>query len=253
MVLQQPIYMVQMRFLGGWDDAGWMVDDLPHRFASVADAKDEINDEILDVEKAIADGYMDEESRRYLDDYRVVPDPDPPAEYYLDGTPRTASDIPDGMTFYDKYSVALVPFNFYSPEVGQIDYGNAYVAFDKLDPRFGLMSHGAMYPALRGLWSTYDRDFLMDPNKATDGRRGVVQIEEDLDLPIGTYFYVGSGEIGSPTQMNINVAFVYVPSMNLWGQMQQLTPAQLRSGETMWLRVPQADVDNIDLDDIIRY
>jgi len=68
------LYKVEMRFLYGWDDAGWEegdeTEERPMRFCTKADAQAELEEFFAGVKAAVAAGNMDmEENPR---DYRIV-------------------------------------------------------------------------------------------------------------------------------------------------------------------------------------
>lgn len=70
----KPRFKVAMRFLGGWDDAGWTVEygsgQRPMRFSSREKAQAEIDVLIAEVKEAVLTGGMEDEYDP--DDYRVV-------------------------------------------------------------------------------------------------------------------------------------------------------------------------------------
>lgn len=67
-------YKVEMKYLGGWDDAGWTEEtdegSKPLRFESVRKAQAELDDLFADVKAAVASGDMDIEENP--NDYRIV-------------------------------------------------------------------------------------------------------------------------------------------------------------------------------------
>ena len=63
-------YMVEHRYIYGWDDAGWSENDLPWRFDSVEAAQAEIDETV----QAANEAGMEYDAG----DYRVVPVPEAP-------------------------------------------------------------------------------------------------------------------------------------------------------------------------------
>jgi hypothetical protein len=67
-------YKVELRYIYGWDDAGWTEEDdagiRPMRFRTVGEAEAEIESHFADVKAAVAAGNMDIEETR--EDYRIV-------------------------------------------------------------------------------------------------------------------------------------------------------------------------------------
>ena len=66
------IYMVQERFVYGWDDAGWSNDVGPLRFNTVLEAWDEVDEFLAEANEAFRAGDMTDSYHR--EDFRVVPD-----------------------------------------------------------------------------------------------------------------------------------------------------------------------------------
>lgn len=63
-------YKVEMRFAYGWDDAGWLEDDVPMRFDLEDQAVGEIEDHCRLYREAFTGGDMSEPC--YEEDFRVV-------------------------------------------------------------------------------------------------------------------------------------------------------------------------------------
>lgn len=70
------LYKIEMRYIYGWDDAGWEEGDgddaelKPLRFHSRSEAQTAINEFLADVKDAVAAGDMDMEENP--NDYRIV-------------------------------------------------------------------------------------------------------------------------------------------------------------------------------------
>lgn len=65
-------YLVQCWFSYGWDDAGWYLDEKPHRFNSITEAEDAIDEFIRDTTAEFHKGNLD--SYYYRPDFRAVED-----------------------------------------------------------------------------------------------------------------------------------------------------------------------------------
>ena len=64
---QEYEYIVELRCLGGWDDAGWTVDDQPMRFSTIEEARAEIEEVIEELREHNA-----APSDLTAEDFRVV-------------------------------------------------------------------------------------------------------------------------------------------------------------------------------------
>jgi hypothetical protein len=67
-------YKIELRYLSGWGDAEWTIDDgngeVPLRFPTVESAQDALEEFFAAVKVAVAEGDMDIEEAR--SDYRIV-------------------------------------------------------------------------------------------------------------------------------------------------------------------------------------
>ena len=69
-------YKVEMRYAGGWDDAGWTEDNgsgelVPVHFSSIQEAQLAINEHVRDCAEAVAEGNM--QDGHEPSDYRAIP------------------------------------------------------------------------------------------------------------------------------------------------------------------------------------